>query len=983
MPPRALNGWDELSLEDLFFAFRKAKVDCFYESSIRVSERFVQYEQNLSENLDNLLNRLRNDEALEVLLEGIGNPIIFPKRLNLVQDNNSTAPGHAYFSDSDRAFKNTDNQKMKPEFRLIGDFAVDCHILSALWVNLVGHKFDARLSPRALASRVRRYRATEDREHIGGYHLEALGSFEPYFTPYRKWRDDGISAMRKSVSSNEPIIAITLDLSNFYHSVDPTFFVDKRFIEYFGVDLNPFESQFSYVFSKGLSEWSLRCALRLREFGCFSDKIRTGGIPIGLSIVRILSNSILSFLDEMIETGLSPIYYSRYVDDIFLVIKDNTGIKSQEQLWDFIRNRTGCFSQQEEGNIVLELPSWAGRTRLTLQASKQKTFFLSGQSGLDLLDNIESQIREVSSERRLMPLAENLQRSQSAKALAATDSADDADNLRRADGLTLRRLGWSVLLRSVNTLARDLQPKDWTKERDSFYNFAHEHVIRPDKILEQLDHLPRLFSLAISLGDWKQALRIYRETISAIYELQAATAGRPMRVNGADAAIVLAEVWDETRSQVGIFFREALIRSYQVHNKAPTARAFNSIMKDLSLSITDLERLALQSREADWSRIAYREHLRMFATRHAPLRPNEHLLYGRYPREKALRQFLIRSSAHGGSKLVRRLSATLIDVEGQDSSLLPFLFPTRPYTPEEIALYLPSECVFAGPDQAELNWADYTRAVRGVWVRSELAGEVGPLEDEREPPADVGNVPPSIPPLVVVSRTESGRPVKLGITSFATSDETWAKAAAGTPDLSPTRYRALAKIVNAAVGETPKPDYLILPELSVPERWIATIAGRLLDVGISLIAGLDYDRHAGNEIDSSAVLVLTDDRLGYPSSLQIRQRKELPAPGEEESLFVSHGQTWKHEITKPKPVYVHNGIYIGILVCSELQNVEYRSAFQGHVDCMMVLSWNRDIETFSALVDSACFDVHAYVALVNNLKYGDSRLRRPAKQSHL
>ncbi len=186
--------------------------------------------------------------------------------------------------------------------------------------------------------------------------------------------------------------------------------------------------------------------------------------------------------------------------------------------------------------------------------------------------------------------------------------------------------------------------------------------------------------------------------------------------------------------------------------------------------------------------------------------------------------------------------------------------------------------------------------------------------------------------------------------------------------------------MNTAITTTPKPDYLLLPELSVPERWIDTIAGRLRASGISLIAGLDYVHHPHQQIDSSAVLVLTDDRLGYASSIQVRQRKSLPAPGEEQQLYASHGLSWTKG-TDLKRVYQHNGLYFGVLVCSELQNVDYRAEFQGRVDCLITLSWNKDLESFSALVDAAALDVHAYIALVNNRRYGDSRLRRPAKQS--
>lgn len=92
-------------------------------------------------------------------------------------------------------------------------------------------------------------------------------------------------------------------------------------------------------------------------------------------------------------------------------------------------------------------------------------------------------------------------------------------------------------------------------------------------------------------------------------------------------------------------------------------------------------------------------------------------------------------------------------------------------------------------------------------------------------------------------RSTPDRAVRLGLTSFEVTDKSWDQGAAGAPDLSPRRYWQLASIVNIAIGTTPKPDYLLLPELSVPEHWIDTIAGRLRASGISLIAGLDYEHH--------------------------------------------------------------------------------------------------------------------------------------------
>lgn len=73
--------------------------------------------------------------------------------------------------------------------------------------------------------------------------------------------------------------------------------------------------------------------------------------------------------------------------------------------------------------------------------------------------------------------------------------------------------------------------------------------------------------------------------------------------------------------------------------------------------------------------------------------------------------------------------------------------------------------------------------------------------------------------------------------------------------------------------------------------------------------------------------------------------------------------------------------HFGVMICSELQDAKKRIAFQGDVDALMVLAWNRDIETFSSLIESAALDLHAYIIMVNNRQYGDSRVRSPGKQS--
>ena len=149
--------WSEVGLTELFFAFRKAKADCFFETSVRVAEKFVHYEENLGERLSALLQRLQTGEVDEILTEGLGQPAIFPKKVSVDAEPSTSSP-HAFFSEAKRTFQKAKKCGLSPEFRMIGEFSVEVHIISALWVNFVGQKFDAQLGSSALASRLRRYR---------------------------------------------------------------------------------------------------------------------------------------------------------------------------------------------------------------------------------------------------------------------------------------------------------------------------------------------------------------------------------------------------------------------------------------------------------------------------------------------------------------------------------------------------------------------------------------------------------------------------------------------------------------------------------------------------------------------------------------------------------------------------------------------------------------------------------------------------------
>jgi len=184
-------GWDKLTVEDLLIAYRKAKADCFFEDTFPTAIKFTEYEQNLLKNITTLLKKLQDNNGFETDQNLIGDFRLLPKKLSVENKSGEPVNGHVHFSDPTRAAKHLfNNFEINPEFRIVGDFPVESHIISALWINMVGHKFDAKLNNCCYGARLKRI--SDDVLNTDGsekpFHIRAIGSFTPYFQPYKKWR---------------------------------------------------------------------------------------------------------------------------------------------------------------------------------------------------------------------------------------------------------------------------------------------------------------------------------------------------------------------------------------------------------------------------------------------------------------------------------------------------------------------------------------------------------------------------------------------------------------------------------------------------------------------------------------------------------------------------------------------------------------------------------------------------------------------------
>ncbi len=943
-----------VTIEALYQAYRKAKIDVCNDRNQPRARAFVEFEKDLYHNLLKIQKLLT-----ETGTDWFSNPRFIgacgcvPKSLDLepvsLKNTENSAEPHFFVSDPEMSWErklDSGEYALEVEFRPVAMFSVEMYVISALWINLVGHYFDGCLSEHAAGARVRRLKVKIPDSKVGQYHIESLGTFPPYFTAYKKWRDDGMRAIRRELAEGKGVVAVTMDLTSFYHNIDASFLLKDEFLnnalrfkEVYGRDLTDEERLFTTQLIASFETWG-------KDKPVY-DESKPVGIPVGPSAPRIIANVLLAEFDRAIVEELEPIYYARYVDDIFLVLRDSGRYKKGSDVFKRLEQIPDGMVKLSGSEITLDLP-YAKSSKLKFQSKKQRIFVLKGEVGEDLLDTIKDRIDEVSSEWRLLPDLEELEKSPAAKVLSSSRvPSEEANTLRKADDLSLNRLSFSILLRYYNQLQRDLPSKEWKKERDSFFRFAERHVLAPPKIFDLSNYIPSLISLAVACLDWRQALRLVRKIQRSFYAIEKRTPKNERE-------------WSCFKFLLAVSIEQAIETSFPLEgtsneDEKQCKKVYEAIQLFAGRMIWDnAPTFRFRSSEFFWTdlgRTPFKD--AMLGLCNFPPFP-----FDSWKGELGENE----------SKRLVTIQDFLSSFEKPDIVLKarPFLFPTRPFTVSEITEF-DQRCV---TDLTRLH--DLTWALRGAWLKP-LDSDAN--SDDKKP--------------LVIGKTKNLSTPKIALTSHLVTDASWSCAAAGKPNLSADRYSALVKLTNAILKSAVKPDYVLFPELSIPRRWLPSLSRKLRSSGISLIAGVEYDRVSiGNPaqtyVTNEAYMYLMDDRVGYREQCVIKQRKGYPAHHEREELRHKFGVELApyhaNEEICEKRVIKHFGHNFGLLICSELTDIRFREKFRGDVDSLFVLSWNPDLESFAALVDSAALDVHCFVSLVNNRRFGDSRVRAPYKK---
>lgn len=931
--------------EILGLAYRKAKYDLFYSTGAPISN-ILRYEKELHENLSRLCEKLNGDDMSWIKdPEYLGSWYLAEHKVDipeLKEQNN----GLIFSSPSEELEQllRGDAQKSKDinfknnktaSFRLMSACSIDFHVVSALWIIIVGQKFDLNLTKNAYGNRLRRMKNGKS------FNKYAPGSFKHYIYPYREWRMRGLQEIKKTLEGGKKVTALTGDIDSFYHSLSPMFMLDEKYIKNVaGVKLSPLEIKLNRIFINSIKKWASTTPLKI-------------GLPVGVPASAIIANMALIELDRIIETQVVPLYYGRYVDDIFLVMENTQNHSSKEEVWEWIAARSEGKLEPREGTIFFNSEYFKhgeSKCEVKFGNTKNKTFFLTSETGEAMIRTIIYHMNKQISEWQALPSLPFLARNVRNKMFDVTQrNGEIVDNLRKADSLVLRRANFALMLRDFETYCRDLPSDTWKSHRSTFLKAFIEYIMVLPHFFEISRYLPRVIKMATYCGDIHEINGILVALKKVVFIIKEHF---DLEIKSASIALSKETILEKWTSHLYSMVRFSIISAFPINIPKEDLSVWDKLLLNKSIlpnslpaSITKIRKLQENYFSFDLAHTPYRyiglpqelvdDH--SVLKNRPPLSINDDFIW--LPKEILDGVMVI-------SKWLKRKSIP----HG-------LAFPTRPYS-------IPELYIIKNQKHNDEDMRVAVLAMRGHGYKE--------------------NIPKFEDNVLSIPHTHKLSKQSIGVTSWKTNIESWQAAVSKQIDPDSSRYTRLCTMIEGVFEHGKHCRYLILPELSLPARWFMSIALRLQKRGVSLIAGIEY-LHGKRSCVSNQVWALFSSSVGQiPLSYFYKQDKQYPALHEDKELRQAAGlELVPIEETKTPTIIAHGDFRFSILICSELTNIEYRASLRGKIDALFIPEWNQDTEHFNSLVESAASDIHAYIIQCNNREYGDSRIRAPFKDAWL
>ncbi len=927
-----------ITFEDLLLAYQKVKVDIFYERNNNDLISFEEFESNLVDNLNEILKNI-NDNNIDYFLE---NEIIGKYSISLKKLDFDTIENSQFYTDEIEKFENSNLKDI--DCRYVGKNSVTFHVISSLWINKIGINLESEIHNCSYGCRLN----LENKETMDNTKSEypQQGNFKPYAQLYGKWQRDHLNATKMALSEGKNVVVFATDFKSFYHSI-PAEFIEHYYNE--NKKDNKFDDLNKLLFLM-ISKWNEinKEEIKNLEFSIINNTI---GLPIGISASKVIANLVLKSFDEEILKNVRPIFYGRYVDDILLVLENTNHIKSVKDIWKLLNKNIVDFefdhTENFKGQYYLKHLIF---DKLYINEQKTKIFLLSKNSGVTIIDKLKKSMNENSSEWRMMPDAEDDLDNLNEEIVSSSKNNDDSiKNFSHFDGISVQRFKFSVRLRNFESLVRNTERKVWSKSLDTFFDTVIEFVITPQNFNKYIKYYPRLFGLCVFANKDDKFKELY------------------IRYN---------QCWEIIKKQ---------FRNSEKYNE----KKYNCIYEYYLLLINENIYCSINFNQTQKD-YHWLEPFKICSSITVLFKKSSQLFYcdfHRTPLKIIFFEEQFKNRIYSLNKLsVTKSSKYFKILPIKEIDLLIKKTKVKKIKALQIALSIRKLSILE--ISMIINFYESKKDFKEFYqIINALGYKINPIKDETIPTKK--NITDRHITIDLASSFE--RNPNLLLTNLKTSDKSW-EAVVRDDNYEPDDEREikLNRLINEILRTPAEIDFVVFPELSIPRQRIIEIAEKLKNRGISIIAGLEYDKltkqesgvenKTPNMVVNQIIYILTKNENGFNSQISIVQDKIIPAFHEEIELYRIGGKKLTFH-SKNKFIIKHKGLTFSGLICNDLLNIDNRQPLRGEIDLLFVVEWNRDVDMYNHIVSSTSNDLHCFVAQVNNRSYGYTLLRGPYRES--
>lgn len=919
---------DRLLLDE---AYRKLKGSVYWDKSLPyLRSEIVRFENDhFEERMMDIFNAINDDEKWQEFEERVLSSIkayTFPKELDVVKEVNQ---GPIVISNVC-----SESPRIKRYNNFI-DISIEGHIIGVLWILLVGHRIDKNLYENCFGHRL--YDSLVFPESKVS---ESPNLFKPYFVQYESWRNQSLECAKNVIDQENNSVVITmLDISRYYYSID---FSESLYGSITNVDYEDDETnRINGFIYKVLVQYS-------RILGNENKVI----LPIGFLPSNILANAYLQAFDLKVNNSKDIVYYGRYVDDMIIVsriesgdldnsIEDN-GIKAVSS---FVLN--ALFEDRLIEIENDETIRFVGYTDLYVQTSKMRCFYVDKDGYDTLIGKIKRDLERNTSEFNYLPEQSVTELNED---IINFDRVDSVNKLRAINGVSIDKYALS------KAIGKNIKMSPFAE------GVAINRFIR--SINQFLDHN----EIINNYNQWESVLNYY--VVNERWD--------SIEAFSAKVVLAIAEM-DEDSNKRDVYYYlknrgihsvgDSLVKYYLSCLTRSLSIAWGKRIRDLLVSVSNMfsEKVNYTYYLSDSKTNTMKQerkyycNSRMIDRRLLPISVEE-CMSSFAPNDDAntvvcfnqLKTYLESSGKYRYSKIKAKYKPYI----STPFELL-YTLLLKEIKNEYSSLYNDIHCV----EYACRNYAKNFNSLNEVYINDLLYAENYDGVGNRR--------------VVVGTQDRAKKKYRIAVANVEMNTKDIFDSLSNKRKNISVRYKEIVRIINEAIRYSA--DVLLFPEAYIPLTLLPIIQMEVAKHNMVIIGGIEHVRRNNYVYNITTTLVpLIDHHMRY--TVPFFHLKNYYSPDEEKNIInagcvpaVGNGYT----------LFSWNGLSFVTYCCYELTSIEQRSLFKREADIVFCSEWNSDTHYFSNIIESLSRDRCCFCAQSNKSEYGDSRIVQPTSSVYM